>query len=157
MAIFWQFLAKIGQKWIFFKNPLGTFFYTPKALPNCKVSEKSNVRIPRYPVTNGRTNERTDNSESLGLNRLCRKTKNLCQTKSVAQHITKKFNQKLEKKRLGIQFPVLHCALWQSERIKRCGVFLRTMWSRLRKFCLGHFLSIWKILHIVHQAKKTNL
>ena len=77
MAIFDSFWLKKGKKLIFFKNPLGTFFYTPKALPNCKVSEKTNVRIPRYPVTNGRTDERTDNSESLGLNRLCRETKNI--------------------------------------------------------------------------------
>ena len=59
-----HFLTVFGQKRakndFFFKNPLGTFFYTPKALPNCKVSEKTNVRIPRYPVTNGRTNGRTD-------------------------------------------------------------------------------------------------
>ena len=34
--------------WIFFKNPLGTFFYIPKALSNCKVSEKSNERMSRY-------------------------------------------------------------------------------------------------------------
>ena len=85
---FWQkwpffdsFWPKMANFWIFFKNPLGTFFYTPKALPNCKVSEKTNVGIPRYPVmdrqTNRQTNRRTDNSESLGLNRLCRETKKL--------------------------------------------------------------------------------
>ena len=52
---FWQkwpffdgFWPKMTNFWIFFKNPLVTFFYTPKALPNCKVSEKSNERMSRY-------------------------------------------------------------------------------------------------------------
>ena len=50
-----SFWPKMGKKWIFIKNPLGTFFYIPKALSNCKVSEKINVGIPRYRVTYGRT------------------------------------------------------------------------------------------------------
>ena len=39
-AIIWQFLAKNGRFFNFFKNPLGTFFYIAKALTNWKVSEK---------------------------------------------------------------------------------------------------------------------
>ena len=60
----WQFFDSFWPKtanfWIFLKNPLGKFFYIAKALPNCKVSEKTNVGIPRYPVPDRRTSRRTD-------------------------------------------------------------------------------------------------
>ena len=46
-----SFWPKMANFWIFFKNPLGTFFYTLKALSNCKVSEKTNERMSRYCVT----------------------------------------------------------------------------------------------------------
>ena len=55
---FWQkwpffdsFWPKMANFWIFFKNPLETFFYIPKALSNCQVSEKTNERMSRYRVT----------------------------------------------------------------------------------------------------------
>ena len=47
MANFGQFLAKMGKTGIYFKKAIGTFFSLLKALINCKVSEKSNVGIPR--------------------------------------------------------------------------------------------------------------
>ena len=43
-----SFWPKMANFWIFFKNPLGTFFYIPKALSNCQVSEKTNERMSRY-------------------------------------------------------------------------------------------------------------
>ena len=42
--------------------------------------QKTNVGIPRYPVTNGRTDGQTDNSESLGLIRLYRDQKSQMKT-----------------------------------------------------------------------------
>ena len=50
MAIFDSFWPK-WQIFEFFKSTLETFYYTPKALSNCKVSEKSIERMSRYCVT----------------------------------------------------------------------------------------------------------
>ena len=59
----WPFFDSFGPKmvnfWIFFTNPLGTFFYIHKALSNCQVSEKTNERMSRYRVTNIHTYIRT--------------------------------------------------------------------------------------------------
>ena len=60
MTNFGQFLAKMGETGFFFKKALGTFFPPLQALTNCKVSEKSNERISRKAVADGRTNERMD-------------------------------------------------------------------------------------------------
>ena len=60
MAIFRQFLAKKRQKMNFFQKSAWKIFYPTKALPNCKVSEKTNVGILRYPVTNRRTDKQTN-------------------------------------------------------------------------------------------------
>ena len=76
MANFGQFLAKMGKTGIFFKKALGSFFSHLQALTNCKVSEKSNERFLSNRVTYGRTYGRTDERESLGLQRLRRETKN---------------------------------------------------------------------------------
>ena len=66
----WQFFDSFWPKmtnfWIFFKNPLGTFFYIPKALPNCKVSEKSNERMSRY-LRDRLTYSRTYKGQLIGL------------------------------------------------------------------------------------------
>ena len=47
-----HFLTVFGQKWpifeFFSKICMGHFFYIAKALPNCKVSEKTNERILTY-------------------------------------------------------------------------------------------------------------
>ena len=59
MAHFEQVLAKMGDTGFFFKKALGKFFPPLQALTNCKVSEKSNERISRKAVADGRTNERT--------------------------------------------------------------------------------------------------
>ena len=64
MANFGQFLAKMGE--------MGFF----QALTNCKVSEKSNERFSSNSVTDVRTDARTNERESLGLQRLRRETKN---------------------------------------------------------------------------------
>ena len=45
---------------MFFKNPLGTFLSRIQVLPNCQISENSDVQILRYRVTDERTKGRTD-------------------------------------------------------------------------------------------------
>ena len=75
MANFGQFLAKMGKTGIFFKKALGTFFSQLQVLTNCKVSEKSNEQFSSNSVTYVRTHRRTHGRESLGLQRLRRKTK----------------------------------------------------------------------------------
>ena len=64
MTNFGQFLAKMGETGFFFKKELGTFFLPLQALPNCKVSEKSNERFPRKSLTDERTYERTHERDS---------------------------------------------------------------------------------------------
>ena len=70
-----QFLGILGQNGNFFKKALGTFFSHLQALTNCKVSEKSNERFSSNSVTDGRMDARTNERESLGLQRLHRETK----------------------------------------------------------------------------------
>ena len=48
LPFFDSFWPKMANFWIFSINPLGTFFYIPKALSNCQVSEKNNERMSRY-------------------------------------------------------------------------------------------------------------
>ena len=72
---FGQFLAKMGETGFFFKKALGTFFPPLQALTNCKVSEKSNERFSSNRVTDVRTEARTNERESLGLQRLRQETK----------------------------------------------------------------------------------
>ena len=62
MLIFGPFLTLIPYNpdiKIFFKNPLGTFFHSHQDTTLCKVSEKSDVRFPRYGVTHAHTHART--------------------------------------------------------------------------------------------------
>ena len=68
-------LDSFWPKWAkrkFFKESAWNFFLRLQALTNCEVSEKSNERFSSNRVTDVRTNER----ESLGLQRLRRETKN---------------------------------------------------------------------------------
>ena len=57
---FWTVFRKMSETGFFFKKALGTFFPPLQALTNCKVSEKSNERISRKAVANGRMDRRTD-------------------------------------------------------------------------------------------------
>ena len=60
MANFGPFLVKMGKTRIFFKKALGKILSRLQALTNCKVSEKSNYRFWSNPVTNARTDAKTD-------------------------------------------------------------------------------------------------
>ena len=74
---FWTVFGQNGQNGIFFQKSAWSIFPPLQALTNCKVSEKSNERIPRNRVADERKNERTDER---GLNsrflRILRRTKN---------------------------------------------------------------------------------